>query len=1575
MTTEPSPIPGKEPEEDRAKRLIEEGGIELGGGEAIEDLISESQSGCPLILPDHMRERYEPRGILSGKGGMGLIFRAFDRDNKREVAFKVVKPDYLEEPPSDADTDARAAASQLKNLLLRLFAREQKVLAQFSHPNIAPIFDSGTDVNGNPFFIMPIIPKGSWGDLLEQQIKRERPEWALGRTLDVFTSVCRAVAYAHSRSVVHRDLKPLNILLGDHEDLGEIYVIDWGLARMLKELAEPGLPGKAIILEEGERNLTAAAGGAGTRGYKAPEQEQERTEEIDERSDIYALGVILHVALTLKPPPDGFDPIEQNQPRPSSALDVSSPRIPDELRAVIRKATAIDRNERYRSVDELLRDISAFREYRPVSALPDPFFRRVRKWAKRNPARATLAGVGALVVLALCAWFAGPGWITVEGGDVPASVWINGSDSHRTSGQRILLWPAIPKVIELRAPGYETVYVPVRPQPWARVVVPSVQMERLRGKLYFTASQDGVRVVLSHREDSRIRKSLSAPGGPFEVPIGEYECRWEKEGCFPRRTNIRVSSDTPAYLHLSAAPVEKWRRPLPFDKATGWTGPPILSDVNGDGVTDVVLQWGGDDPFVICIDGIDGEIAREWKSSEGNLSGVEDMTGDGLPEFIFRGERTVAVVDPRTGLPIWKKATEAEALELTTLDVDQDGLLDIVVAEKGESGDHALTLRAFRGPDGEPLAEAAVPNLDLSYGDGDIQGCSCGSSPLVFVRSSTRTEEGRIAVLDLSTPSILYSGPVEPLRDALNLGHWSGSPVCVHLLSAIGAHSGLGGFEEDLDGDGSPEIGLLTVPESPEQAPGGEKPRSVLSVQSPRTDEPYFVFRTDGKIESFDRRDLDGNGVMDGILLVETKEQYSVVRLEMSPPKTPISGEIESRTLYVAGARGALLGVVALDDHVIGCRDTADDTIRWTAVVKGLQAEFPLLLARTDKSGTVVIAHTSTGFAGVSAENGKVLWNLTLPESERGGGFMAGTILIVGVTRRDWTSTVVDAATGAVSHIDWQPLKTECPRAERISTHPESFATAEMDGTLMFFAAVTIDGAGASRAKDLRETDLVAWSLRTGRIVWRVMVLQEEYSPPERGGGLARSVEVGWQRHDPPFVVSPAKNRGKVTSLFVSGIDGTFALDLKTRRLQKLLDEGGGSVQSLDVNEDGVDDLVQFRGFVLRILDGASGKVLSDRRTPIFIQSVRKLGRDVVLAVGESKDIPILLEPDDGKGHAIVEHYLESDACFSATSVGPVARLRRMERLYGSDAALQVGERLLGTCPSKAEETRLRFELALLALRSSKPSSVAAAAEFMGLGWTNERSLDHVLLAAAVSDPTGDEPRLDALKSLFQRDPLGFGSAIRCTLDEQQWPFLLLGEVLFDHPSLYGTQHRLVAAMLSGDGRGTRREAEAWLAKEPQNPLALAISSLVFRADDFTLMYETRRRRALEASRIDPSLKGWRPERFSSSRWAPVLPGVSAATTLARKFWEWGRRNESLDYFEEALLVDHEADPSLVRTYAEACKTLGEIQRGVKVVDKLLEWLGNAMDNADTEEDFLRLEADVEEIKKAKKDLESSSDY
>ncbi|HSE15826.1 MAG TPA: serine/threonine-protein kinase [Pyrinomonadaceae bacterium] len=255
-----------------------------------------------------------------GRGGMGAVYLAEDHELDRLVAIKL-----LNTPETTED---------LRNRMVR----EAQIIARLEHPGIVPVHDVGTLPDGRIYYAMKYV-RGSRLDEYAAQGASLRDR------LRKFQAVCDAVAFAHAHGVIHRDLKPQNIMIGS---FGEVLVLDWGVAK----IRDDPRPSASFQTMEGTV--------IGTRHYMSPEQARGEIDQLDERSDIYALGAVLYYLLN-------------DQPKVSKAAA-----------AICSKAMAQAKESRYATASELSADIGRLLDAEPVSAYRESAFEKASRWVGKN---------------------------------------------------------------------------------------------------------------------------------------------------------------------------------------------------------------------------------------------------------------------------------------------------------------------------------------------------------------------------------------------------------------------------------------------------------------------------------------------------------------------------------------------------------------------------------------------------------------------------------------------------------------------------------------------------------------------------------------------------------------------------------------------------------------------------------------------------------------------------------------------------------------------------------------------------------------------------------------------------------------------------------------------------------------------------------------------------------------------------------------------------------------------------------------------------------------------------------------
>jgi serine/threonine protein kinase len=264
-----------------------------------------------------------------GRGGMGAVYLAEDRELNRLVAIKVLNTPEISE--------------DMRNRMVR----EAQIIAGLEHPGIVPVHDVGTLPDGRVFYAMKFVR----GSRLDEYAAVND---SIRDRLRKFQAVCDAVAFAHAHGVIHRDLKPQNIMIGS---FGEVLVLDWGVAKILKK---PSTDFTNQSVQSVDGFNTNAGTIIGTRDYMSPEQARGEIDQLDERADVYSLGAVLHFLL-------------KDQPKPGKAAE-----------AICLKAWADAKDDRYSSASELSADIGRLLDAEPVSAYRENAFEKASRWVSKN---------------------------------------------------------------------------------------------------------------------------------------------------------------------------------------------------------------------------------------------------------------------------------------------------------------------------------------------------------------------------------------------------------------------------------------------------------------------------------------------------------------------------------------------------------------------------------------------------------------------------------------------------------------------------------------------------------------------------------------------------------------------------------------------------------------------------------------------------------------------------------------------------------------------------------------------------------------------------------------------------------------------------------------------------------------------------------------------------------------------------------------------------------------------------------------------------------------------------------------
>ena len=340
------------------------------------------------------------------RGGMGAILQVRDNDLRRTLAMKVLLG-------ADGGVGGPVARAQLER-----FLEEAQVTAQLDHPGVVPVHELGIGPDGGFFFTMSLVHGATLGEVFALA-RCGRDGWGLTRAIQTLLRVCETMAFAHAKGVVHRDLKPGNVMVGDY---GQVYVMDWGLAKVqgqghardirLADVDDLERVSTRRSDQPGAPLLTMDGAVLGTPCYMPPEQARGQVDEVDAQSDVYAIGAMLYELLAGHPPY-----VEDGETSPLSVLrrihddaprrltEVTTPSAPAELIAIAEKAMSRSKTDRYASAADLSDDLQRYLSGHVVHAHRTGPLIELQKWVRRNRVVAGTIAAALLIIAAGTAAF------------------------------------------------------------------------------------------------------------------------------------------------------------------------------------------------------------------------------------------------------------------------------------------------------------------------------------------------------------------------------------------------------------------------------------------------------------------------------------------------------------------------------------------------------------------------------------------------------------------------------------------------------------------------------------------------------------------------------------------------------------------------------------------------------------------------------------------------------------------------------------------------------------------------------------------------------------------------------------------------------------------------------------------------------------------------------------------------------------------------------------------------------------------------------------------------------------------
>ncbi|HXI85126.1 MAG TPA: PQQ-binding-like beta-propeller repeat protein [Verrucomicrobiae bacterium] len=771
--------------------------------------------GDGASLPDdQMMARFGNYEIIDelSRGGVGIVYRARQKGLNRIVALKVLQ----------GGTSARADQVQ------RFFYEAQSA-AKLQHPNIVPIHEFGTH-EGLHYFTMDFIEGQSLADLMASGPLQPR------EALEIVKQTTAALHYAHEQGIVHRDIKPGNILL-DKE--GRVKITDFGLA---KEISREDM------------HLTMEGQVMGTPRYMSPEQATGRTSQADARSDIFSMGVTLYEMLTGRPAFGSDNVIQMLQqviaedpPRPHKL----NRKVHRDIETICLKAMEKVPDRRYQTALEMTDDIDRFLGGEPIEAKPASLLyyagRRLRKHWKALALYAVVLYATIHGVILYLNSRPSALHLSVETPGALVAVDHSAlSDSEIQSG--LSLKAGAHEILIENEPLYDPKQISISTKPGESRTM-SVALPRRKGSLAITTDPPDIGVTVAGGDG--FHATFQGPTIQQELPTGRYTLFAHKDNFLAQELEVNVAAHQTQTLLFSLPSITLWAA----QTSGNVMSVPVVADLDGDGIGDVIA--GDDDGRIYCLSGRNGIplwVFRAHDAVQAPLS-MADVNHDGTPDIIVGStDHNVYCIDGKTGRALWTFETHGAIYGPALLnDVNGDGVPDAFV------GSDDGNLYAISGADGALLWKfRAVGRINSSVAwarDAGEDVLLVGSLDHNLYCLQPKTGE-LLWKVDVGAP-LYYPARIEDLEQNGKMAALLPTPQAVgdvrtYTAVSLADRKVVGTSAEfplwvDLSGDGKPEKIVV-----------GEKSTTCFAH-----DGVTQLWKTDYLVVTPHMADVNGDGVLD----------------------------------------------------------------------------------------------------------------------------------------------------------------------------------------------------------------------------------------------------------------------------------------------------------------------------------------------------------------------------------------------------------------------------------------------------------------------------------------------------------------------------------------------------------------------------------------------------------------------------------------------------------------------------------------------------------------------------------------